>query len=91
MRMENLQSLRGYIDENGKFDKFPGKKQKKKQSLMLQILASKFEIGIDYTELQVNEILNQQHTFKDPASLRRMMFGNGLLGRTIDGKRYWKI
>ena len=40
--MKNHQSLQGYQDENGKFHSFPGKRQKEKQALMLQYLASKF-------------------------------------------------
>lgn len=87
--MENLQELKGYLDESGKFNQFPGKKQKSKQALILEYLATKFEKGKDYTEMEVNEILNKYHTFNDPASLRRLMFGKGLLGRTIDGRKYW--
>lgn len=88
--MENLDNLKGYLDENGKFSQFPGKKQKIKQRMMLEILATKFEGGKEYTEMEVNDILNEYHTFNDPASLRRMMFGSGLLDRTIDCRKYWK-
>ena len=88
--MENLQQLRGYMDENGKFVQFPGKKQKKKQALLLEFLATKFQTDVEYSETQVNEILNQHHTYNDPATLRRLMFGSGLLKRTLDGRRYWK-
>ena len=87
--MENYNSLKGYLDENGKFDRFPGKKQKKRQALMLQFLADKFESGKKYTEKQVNDILNQHHSFNDPATLRRLMFGSGLINRTLDGRAYW--
>ncbi|MFK7775749.1 MAG: DUF2087 domain-containing protein [Saprospiraceae bacterium] len=82
-------NLNGYLDENGKFDRFPGKKQKKKQAAMLYALAQKFEFGKKYTEKEVNEILNQYHSFNDPATLRRLMFGNKLINRTLDGKSYW--
>ena len=87
--MHTIQQLNGYIDEEGRFDHFPGKRQKHKQSLMLQFLASKFEANKKYTEMEVNAILNQYHTFNDPATLRRLMFGKGLLGRTLDGRSYW--
>ncbi len=87
--MEKYNTLKGYLDENGKFDRFPGKKQKKKQALMLQYLADKFDAGKKYTEKEVNEILNQHHSFNDPATLRRLMFGSGLINRTLDGKAYW--
>ena len=87
--MEKYNTLRGYLDENGKFDRLPGKKQKNKQALMLQLLAGQFEAGKQYTEKEVNEILNQHHSFNDPATLRRMMFGSKLINRTLDGKAYW--
>ena len=87
--MEKDQTLKGYIDSNGKFDRFPGKRQKKAQALMLEFLAAKFDAGKKYTEKEVNEILNQHHSFNDPATLRRMMFGSRLINRTLDGKAYW--
>ncbi len=89
--MEDFQILNGYLNEEGKFDRFPGKKQKKKQALMLQFLAQKFESGKKYSEMEVNEILNQYHSFNDPATLRRLMFGSKLINRTLDGKSYWLV
>jgi hypothetical protein len=89
--MENFQELKGYINNEGKFERLPGKRQKKKQFLMLQFLAQKFEDGKKYSEMEVNEILNQYHSFNDPATLRRLMFGNRLINRTLDGKSYWLI
>ena len=89
LQMEDHNLLKGYIDENGKFDRLPGKRQKKKLALMLKFLSEKFEKGSNYTEKEVNEILNQNHSFNDPATLRRMMFGSKLINRTIDGKSYW--
>lgn len=83
--------LKGYLDDEGKYSKFPGKKQKKKQALMLQSLASKFDADKKYTEKEVNEILNQHHSFNDPATLRRLMFGSKLLDRTLDGRSYWRV
>ena len=88
--MKMNESLQSYQDEKGRFTMFPGKKQKIKQQLMLEYLVSFFETDKTYTEQQVNDILNKHHTFEDPASLRRLMFGKGLLGRTLDGRRYWK-
>lgn len=87
--MTDFQDLKGYLDDNGKFDRLPGKRQKKKQASMLQFLVQKFEMGKKYSEKEVNEILNQQHSFEDPAILRRLMFGRKLLNRTLDGRSYW--
>ena len=87
--MTDFQDLKGYIDDNGKFDRLPGKRQKKKQASMLQFLAQKFQMGKKYSEKEVNEILNQYHSFEDPSTLRRLMFGKKLLNRTLDGTSYW--
>ncbi|MEL7220947.1 MAG: DUF2087 domain-containing protein [Bacteroidota bacterium] len=84
-------TLQGYLDDQGKFDRFPGKRQKKKQAEMLQFLADQFKTGKKYTEMEVNDILNQFHSFNDPATLRRLMFGSKLIDRTLDGRAYWKI
>jgi len=69
--MEIHNTLRGYLDEEGKFDRMPGKRQKKKVELMLQYLAAQFVDDRQYSEKEVNEILNQHHSFNDPAILRR--------------------
>ena len=87
--MERYKVLEGYLDEEGKFDRLPGKRQKKKLDLMISFLASQFEKGITYTEKEVNHILNQHHSFNDPATLRRLLFGTGWMQRTVDGRKYW--
>ncbi len=87
--MKDYSILNGYMDDDGKFSKMPGKKQKKRQALMLQFLSEKFDADKEYTEIEVNDILNQYHSFEDPASLRRLMWGSGLINRTLDGRKYW--
>ena len=82
--------LNGYLAKDGRFDQLPGKRQKKLQHLMFDFLAEQFQKEVEYTERQVNEILNRHHSFEDPASLRRFMIGCGLLGRTLDGRTYWR-
>ena len=89
--VDKYKALQGYMDEQCRFHSLPGKRQKKKQLLMFQYLAQQFELGKKYTEKEVNEILNLHHTFEDPASLRRLMFGSKLLDRTLDGRVYWRV
>ena len=89
--MEKYKALEGYVDELGKFNQLPGKRQKNRQALMLQFLAEKFVKGKKYSEKEVNAILNQYHSFNDPATLRRLMFGKKLLNRTLDGRSYWLV
>jgi len=89
--MKYKEALKGYIDAKGKFSHFPGKRQKEKQEIMLQYLAEQLEAGREYSEVEVNDILNQHHSFGDPATLRRLMFGKKFIDRTIDGRRYWLV
>ena len=42
-------------------------------------------------EAAVNDLLNRWHTFADPAYLRRSLVDEGLLRRTDDGARYWRV
>ncbi len=86
---DKYKALKGYIDQEGKFELFPGKKRKNIQSLMLEYLAEQFELSKTYTEKEVNEILLKHHNFNDPASLRRFMIGKNLLKRNKDGRKYW--
>ncbi len=84
-------TLRGYLDENHRFTRLPGKRKKKALDMMLVVLASKFIAGVKYSEIEVNEILNQHHSFGDPATLRRLLYGTNKLDRTADGRSYWLV
>lgn len=79
-------ALASYLDEEGRLKQLPGKRQKPKLDLMIAYLASFFEPGIKYSEREVNDILNDLHSFQDPATLRRLLFGTGRLDRTVDGR-----
>ena len=57
---------------------------------VLKYLASKFEIGKEYTEGQVNSIIDDWHTFGDYFVLRRELIENQLLKRLPNGSKYWR-
>lgn len=82
--------LKGFLDKDSKLKSWPSRKHREKQLLALEFLAAKFEMGREYSEKEINEILNQNHTFGDPAMLRRELFMKKLLDRTLDGSRYWR-
>ena len=75
------------LDGNGKVLRWPKKKEEK--IAVLIYLNTKFEEGKEYSEKEVNELIDKWHNFKDYALLRREMFDNYLLERTKDGKKYW--
>ncbi len=57
---------------------------------VLKYLASKFKTGKDYTEAQVNAVIDEWHTFGDYFVLRRELIDSGLLKRLPNGSRYWR-
>jgi len=60
------------------------------KSLILQYLAAKFETGKDYTEGQVNTLIDECHTFGDYFILRRELIDSGFLKRLPNGSKYWR-
>jgi hypothetical protein len=60
------------------------------QQMVTWVMWTRFAARRDYTEKEVNAILRAQHTFGDPATLRRELVNMKLLGRESDCSRYWK-
>lgn len=89
--MGSINEISGYLDSSGRISQLPGKRQKKKLDIMISYLASHFEVGRKYSEPEVNELLNAHHSFNDPATLRRLLYGTGQLDRTTDGREYWRV
>ena len=78
--------LKPFLNEKGQLTAFPAKQKKK--VLALEYLASKLEPGRRYTEMEINDLLGQWHTFRDPATLRRELYDFHCLNRTPDGRAY---
>jgi hypothetical protein len=90
MSVIDFKELQPYLDEQGRVTRWPSKRNRARvQTLVLWYLASKFSIGVAYTEREVNSLLNQHHTFQDPALLRRELYEHGLIQRKRDGSVYW--
>jgi hypothetical protein len=60
------------------------------QQMTMWVFWTRFASRRDYTEKEVNAILNAQHTFGDPATLRRELVNMKLMSRESDCSRYWK-
>jgi hypothetical protein len=58
---------------------------RKKRAVILEWLATRFQAGVRYREVDVNELLRRHHP--DPATLRRELVGAGLLQR--EQSIYW--
>lgn len=88
--MDLLTELQHYLDDQHRLKEWPSKRNRGRfQQLALEYLATKFEPNTRYTERDVNALLNQHHTFGDPALLRRELFERGLVDRLSNGSAYW--
>ena len=76
------------FDDAGRLVRLPNKFSV--QQMAMWVLWTRFAARRDYTEKEVNAIVNAQHTFGDPATLRRELVNMKLLGRESDCSRYWK-
>ena len=82
-----MADIKNFLDENGRLKSFPAKRAKKIPALVY--LAGKFEPGRSYTEREVNDLLDQWHTFHDPATLRRELYDYRFIDREPSGRTYW--
>ena len=84
--MELTHILRNFLDADGKLTAFPAKRKMKLYALLY--LAQKIPADTDFTERDINGILQDRHTFADPATLRRELYDYRFLDRSRDGKVY---
>ena len=84
--VEPPHELRRLFDDEGRLTLWPSKL--KKRLLALEWLAAHFEFDREYSEPEVNELLNRLHTFEDWAILRRELFDRRYFDREPDGTRY---
>ena len=82
-------NISAFLDEKGKIRQWPA--ASKNKIAVVYYLASKFEKDRIYNEKEVNEIINQWHTFNDYFLLRRSLIDYKFLGRTRNGAEYWVI
>lgn len=85
---EELSGLRPFLDADGRLTALPAKHKKKLEALWY--LVEKVEAGRQYTESEINGLLDAWTLFHDSATLRRELFNKRLLNRTPDGGCYWK-
>lgn len=77
-----------FLDDAGRLTALPAKHKKKLAAIWY--LAEKIEPNRQYTEPEINDLLDEWTLFHDPATLRRELYNKMLLNRTADCRRYWK-
>jgi len=83
-----MHTIETFLDDKGRIKQLPSRG--KPRSAVLEYLATKFSSDKDYTEKEVNAIIDNWHTFGDYFLLRRELIDYQFLCRTRDGARYWK-
>lgn len=73
--------------EYGKLKSIPA--QVKKERIVLEVISKAFEFDRIYSEREVNILIAD--FYDDFCTLRRDMVDERLLGRSRDGKEYWRI
>ena len=80
--------LRPFLNKQGQLISLPAKNKKK--LLAIWYLAERIPARRTFTEAEINDVIDDQTTFRDHATLRRELYNHHLLDRTNDGKTYWK-
>ncbi|HKL11383.1 MAG TPA: DUF2087 domain-containing protein [Clostridia bacterium] len=79
-------SIKQFLDSNGRIKQLPVPNRTKVP--VLGYLAGKFKKGETYKEKEVNEIIEEWHSFNDYFVLRRALVDYGFINRTNDGSKY---
>ena len=80
--------IKAFLDEQGRLKALPSKR--KKALAAVYYAGSKLEAGREYTESEINDVIDDWTAYHDPATLRRELYNKRLLNRTKDCSRYWK-
>ena len=75
-----------FFNGKGRITQVPAKPDRKAE--LLDFLQYQFEVGHEYTEKEVNEILKD--LYDDYVYLRRLLVESDLLYRNPTGSRYWR-
>ena len=76
------------VNELDKIIRWPKKPSDKE--IVVNWLSEKFELGLIYSEKEVNNIIKIYHLFNDIPLLRRELVSRKYLIRKDDGSEYWK-
>lgn len=79
--------LKNYLNEEGRLISFPSKRKLKIASMFY--IASRIDAGVQFSEKEMNDIINKMCCFNDAALIRREMYDYRFINRTLDGKIYW--
>ena len=77
------------INELDRIIRWPKKSSDKE--IVIKWLSKKFKFEQQYSEKEINKIIEDYHSFKDTPLLRRELVSQKFLDRKNDGSVYWRI
>ena len=86
---KEMSVLKNFLDEEGRITKWPAKYKMKVE--VIKYISSKFELDRVYTEKEVNDVINEWHTYGDYFMLRRGLITSYEFTRKRDGSEYRKV
>lgn len=89
METKRNTSIAAFLDVEGKIKQWPA--HDRSRLPVMDYLCSKFEEDRTYTEKEVNQIIDQRHTFGDYFLLRRSLIDYKFMTRTPNGSQYWVV
>lgn len=87
--LKRIKQLLRHFDESGMLLRWP--KKFTLRMLSLWVMWSRVPTRTAHSELEINEMLRNNHHFEDHALLRRELVDRGFLERTADGRKYTRI
>ena len=78
-----------FLNETNEVIRWPKKPSDKKD--VIKWLSKKFKFDKQYSEKEINEIIDFSHSFNDTPLLRRELVSQKFLDRKDDGSVYWRI
>ncbi|MBN2795040.1 MAG: DUF2087 domain-containing protein [Clostridia bacterium] len=85
---EIFEEVKNFLNAEGQIKNWPSKQLKKME--VVRYLSTKFEKDRNYSEQEVNAIIESWHTFNDYFILRRSLIEMGYMNRTKNGSSYWR-
>ena len=80
--------LRRYMNREGKLTMLPLRQQDRQAAL--GFIAEQIASGRDYSEKEINALIQSQIAYGDFVTIRRELYNSRYLDREPDGSRYWK-
>lgn len=83
-----LCNVENFLDSEGRIKVWPSKLKNK--VLVLKYIFDFLDEKVSYSEEQINNHIKKYINFEDYVLVRREMYENDLLDRSLDGRMYWK-